>query len=118
MYHTNVDTKMMVFNILNQLKHIPLKALVAQWIHPTRSDEKGVLGIGSILWLYFVVVVIVYMVINHPREDLGVCWKWLCYKKENKELLNSFTRHDSTFRVRCSSLYVLGWWGSESVGFL
>ena len=30
----NVHTKMISFNIFNQLKHIPLKTLVAQWVHP------------------------------------------------------------------------------------
>ena len=34
MYHANFCTKMIIFNIFNQLKHIPLKALVAQWVHP------------------------------------------------------------------------------------
>ena len=33
MYHLNFHTKMMIFDIVNHLKHIPLKALIAQWVH-------------------------------------------------------------------------------------
>ena len=34
MYHANVHTNMMIFNIFNQLKHIPLESLVTQWVKP------------------------------------------------------------------------------------
>ena len=34
MYHVNVHAKMRIFNIFNQLKHIPSKALVAQCVQP------------------------------------------------------------------------------------
>ena len=33
MYRANVHTKKVISNICNQLKHIPSKAVVAQWIH-------------------------------------------------------------------------------------
>ena len=33
MYHSNVYTEI-ISNIFNQLKNIPSKALVAQWVHP------------------------------------------------------------------------------------
>ena len=42
MYHSNFHTKMITFNILNQLDHIPLKALVAQWVHPLNLTPQGV----------------------------------------------------------------------------
>ena len=38
MFHANFHTKMIIFNICNQLKHIPSKALVAQWVHPFRGQ--------------------------------------------------------------------------------
>ena len=31
---SNFHTKLIIFDIFNQLKHIPSKALVAQWVHP------------------------------------------------------------------------------------
>ena len=35
MYHLHFHTKIVLFTIYNhQLKYIPLKALVAQWVHP------------------------------------------------------------------------------------
>ena len=37
MYHSNFHTTMMIFNILNKLKHISSKALVAQCVHPFRN---------------------------------------------------------------------------------
>ena len=33
MYHSNFHTKKIVFDIFNQLKCIPSKALVAHWVH-------------------------------------------------------------------------------------
>ena len=40
MYYSNCHrpTKMMIFNISNQLKHILSKALVAQWVHRFSLD--------------------------------------------------------------------------------
>ena len=34
MYHSNSQSKMRIFNIFYQIKHISLKALVTQWVHP------------------------------------------------------------------------------------
>ena len=39
MYHANFHTKMIIVNIFNQLKHIPSKALVAQWVHPFTQSK-------------------------------------------------------------------------------
>ena len=33
MYHSNIHTKIVFLYIFYQLKHIPSKALVAQWVH-------------------------------------------------------------------------------------
>ena len=37
MVHSNFSTNMINFDICNQLKHVPLKALVAQWVHPSKD---------------------------------------------------------------------------------
>ena len=34
MYQSNSPTKVVIFTIFHQLKHIPPKALVGQWVHP------------------------------------------------------------------------------------
>ena len=46
MYRSNFHTKMIIFNIFNQLKHIPSKALVAQWEHPLSCGWLGRGGRG------------------------------------------------------------------------
>ena len=37
MYHLNVHTRIIIFDIINQLQHIALKALVAQRVQPFRE---------------------------------------------------------------------------------
>ena len=34
MYHAHFHTKLIIFDIFNQLKHIPSQTLVAQLVHP------------------------------------------------------------------------------------
>ena len=34
MFHSNVHTKIKMFDILNQLKHMSLKGLFAHWVDP------------------------------------------------------------------------------------
>ena len=50
MYHTNFHNKMIVFDIFNQLKHIPS---VAQWDHPfTGRNDDGHWGRASGMKVY------------------------------------------------------------------
>ena len=37
MYRVNIHTRLIMFDISNQSKHIPSKALVAQWVHPFKD---------------------------------------------------------------------------------
>ena len=61
MYHSNLYAKMTIQYIFNQLKHILLKALVAQWVHPfmvrrlgesiyNSSEYDGQLNNTSLIW--------------------------------------------------------------------
>ena len=54
MYHSNFHTKIILFNIFNQLKHIPLKALVAEWIHPFIKNYGENIYIHIIISIRFV----------------------------------------------------------------
>ena len=52
MYHSNFHTKTIFFTISNQLKHIPSKTLVAQWVQPFNHKTKDLhLFIGIIIQL-------------------------------------------------------------------
>ena len=39
MYHAKSDTNIIILSIFYQLKHIPSKDLVAQWVHPLSSMD-------------------------------------------------------------------------------
>ena len=40
MYQAIFETKIIISNIFNQLKHVPSNTLVAQWVHPLRLAQE------------------------------------------------------------------------------
>ena len=91
---------MIISNIFNQLKHIPLKALVAQWVHPlTVADMDIVIVQSNILTNYVhkntTQESSLYSIMCKGVRDLPIVF---C----KNTLFHPVTKRKGTFSVVCS----------------